>query len=236
MKEKRGRFRKLECAPLLKVFRKRNSELKRFERLEVDGHKLKIEITHKVDPAKGFRICPKCNKRNPANSLYCLYCSFIFDSVAQEVPDAKLEPYQKICPQCQRICVRSQRSCVYCGFVFAPDDDGIPTGSGWNDNKVVDLREESVITVNIDGVVYRSTDPGLPNDIRGLMQKIRREGYSKEMVDAWVRDKTIERDLELQHAQEQLRQAKLQFWLRIVQVAGVLLFFLLIFVLTVRGR
>jgi hypothetical protein len=236
MRKKGGRFRKLELAPLLKVFRRSSSELKRFERLEVDGHKIKIEITHKVEPdAKGYISCPQCKKRNPASALYCLYCSFIFSQVAQEVPDSGLQPYQMQCPSCLRIGVRTQRSCTYCGQAFAPPEEKeIPTGTDWQDNKTVDLRESTAVTVTIDGVVYRSTDPDLPVDIRQLMVRIRQEGYTKEMVDAWIKSRQVEREVDLQMAQEELNSARAQLWIRIAQIAGVIGFFALILLLASR--
>ncbi len=236
MKKKGGRFRKLELAPLLKVFRKSSSELKRFEHLEVDGHKIKIEIEHKVEAdAKGFITCPQCQKRNPGSALYCLYCSFIFNQVAQEVPSSGLEPYQIQCPSCLRIGVRSQRSCLYCGQIFAsPEEKAIPQGTDWRDNIEEIRKANAVITVTIDGVEYRSTDPDLPADIRELMIQIRREGYTKEMVDTWVKSRQVEKELELRQAQEALDAARSQLWIRIAQIAGVILFF--VFALFMASR
>ncbi|MFA5362354.1 MAG: zinc ribbon domain-containing protein [Candidatus Omnitrophota bacterium] len=237
MSKKEGRFRKLELVPLLKGFRKSSSnELKRFEYLEVDGHKIEIEITHKVDAdAKGFVTCPQCKKRNPESSLYCLYCSFIFSRVAREVPDTGLQPYQIQCPNCRRTGTRSQRSCVYCGQVFVqPDEPEIPTGAGWQNNNVAELCKSMAITVTIDGVEYHSTDPEMPPDIRQLMVKINHEGYTKEMVDVWAKNRQGERDVGLQWAQEEPRNPQAQLWIRIAQIVGVIGFFAVILLLAAR--
>jgi hypothetical protein len=237
MSKKRGRFRKLEIAPLLKVFRKSSSELKRFEHLEVDGHKIKIEIHHKLEPdAKGFITCPQCSKRNPGNALYCLYCSFIFNQKAQEVPDSgTLEPYQIQCPNCRRIGVRSQHSCLYCGQVFTPlEQQEIPTGSDWQDNIGENRKFNAAVTVTIDGVVYHSTDADIPADIRELMERIRREGYTKEMVDEWVKARRAEQEVDLQRAQDELRDAQTNLWLRIATIGGVVIFFVFILLMSSR--
>ncbi|MDD2703010.1 MAG: zinc ribbon domain-containing protein [Candidatus Omnitrophica bacterium] len=236
MSKKEGRFRKLELSPLLKVFRKSSDDLKRFEHLEVDGHKIKLEITHKVDPdAKGFIACPQCQKKNPGNTLYCLYCSFIFNQAGdREVSDTGLQPYQILCPNCGRVGARAQRSCVYCGQVFTRDENEIPTGAGWQNHDLVDLNESPVITVTIDGREYRSNDPGLPADIKELMSRIRQEGYTREMVDDWARSRQIEKEYELQRARKNLQSAREQLWLRLLQIGVVIGFFVLLLLLASR--
>jgi hypothetical protein len=235
MSKKEGRFRKLELSPLLKVFRKSSDDLKRFEHLEVDGHKIKVEITHKVEPdSKGFITCPQCQKKNPGNTLYCLYCSFIFNQSTKEISDTGLQPYQVQCPNCRRVGARAQRSCVYCGQVFPREENEIPTGAGWQNHNLVDLNESPVITVTIDGREYRSDDPDLPAGIKELMIKIRQEGYTREMVDDWVRSRQIEKEYELQRARENLQYAREQLWIRLFQIGGVIGFFVLILLLASR--
>jgi hypothetical protein len=41
------------------------------------------------------------------------------------------------------------------------------------------------IAVVLNGTAYRSTDPNLPEDVRVLMEWIRREGYSEALLEKW---------------------------------------------------
>jgi hypothetical protein len=46
-------------------------------------------------------------------------------------------------------------------------------------------QEDQPIHLVLNGVHYQETDPNLPPDIRQLIQRIRREGYSPELVADW---------------------------------------------------
>jgi hypothetical protein len=46
-------------------------------------------------------------------------------------------------------------------------------------------RGRAQISLVIDGKTFRSTDAGLPDDIRALMERIRREGYSRGLLEEW---------------------------------------------------
>lgn len=191
MKERAKRFQRLEFFSLLKVFKKPNVELKRFERLEVDGHKIKIKITKEIE--KGFVICPKCQRNNPKESLYCLYCSYIFEHIAKEEKGIELQPWEIRCLGCGRIGARAQKYCLYCGWriaPFEPEEIGVTTDVLREKENL--LSQGEIITLTIDGKTYRSTDKIIPLNVKELMLKIKEEGYSKEMVDDWIKKKNIE--------------------------------------------
>lgn len=226
-----GRFCKLELSPLLKIFRKPlANEHKRFQRLEVDGHKINIDLdtpvaegeTQKQAQASYCVTCPQCHRNNPKNSLYCLYCSFVFNSVAEQVPEAsELQPYQIKCGQCGKIGTRNQRNCLYCGYVF--DAEGTNA-----------IESDRVISVNLDGTLYRSDDPGVPMDVRELMNDIRRNGYSKEKIDAWLRNRNVNNELKREQIDERIHQLNWSLVFRILQV--VIVFGIIFFVFSMRGR
>lgn len=41
------------------------------------------------------------------------------------------------------------------------------------------------ITIVLDGTTYRSSDPGLPSDVKTLIEQIRAKGYSPELLAQW---------------------------------------------------
>lgn len=41
------------------------------------------------------------------------------------------------------------------------------------------------VVIVLDGVTYRAGDPGLPDDIRVLMAKIKKEGYTVKLLEEW---------------------------------------------------
>ncbi|MDD4954773.1 MAG: zinc ribbon domain-containing protein [Candidatus Omnitrophica bacterium] len=201
MSKKANRFSKLEFGPILKIFKKQKDSSTRFLRLEVDGHKVKLEVSGNVPSTDIF--CPKCGHLNAKDSLYCNFCSQTFEQNAQQT-EAKnnkaedkpeIEAWQKKCPGCGTLCNRNQKYCLYCGWRIAywSEEDESPAQIG---GKPVSSRYKKEIKLTIDGNIYSSNDTYVPADIRELMDKIDKEGYSKEMVESWVRERNAKQEIE----------------------------------------
>lgn len=222
------RFQRLEHFSLLKVFRKPKVELRRFERLEVEGHKIKLKIT--AVPVEEYLNCPSCHRNNPKDSLYCLYCSYVFETTVQ-VGDRqiRLEPWEIKCPGCGRVNNRNTKHCLYCGWRIAPYEktEMSPELESFKEERDL-LKQGETITLDIDGKVYRSVDNVIPPDIRELMLQIKREGYSKEKVDAWVKRRNLESGVkreEVWRIDERIAQLRQSVFWRIIGVGIILLFY-----------
>jgi RNA polymerase subunit RPABC4/transcription elongation factor Spt4 len=243
MSEKRPhRFQRLEFGSLLKVFRKPRLELKRFECLEIEGHKIQIKIS--AEAAKNYSLCPKCKKKNPKDSLYCVYCGSIFSQVAEEEKAVEMAPWEKKCPGCGRINNRNQEYCLYCGWRVAPLSKEAEQTEGEVLRQAADeelLMQGEIVTVVVDGKTYCSTDKGIPPEIKKLILKIKKEGYSKEMVDEWVKKINQEKDLRQVIKEQDIAQreneARSEIAQRFMVIIGIILFyFLLVFSFTCLRR
>lgn len=230
MKEKVNRFQRLEYFPLLSVFRKPTVELKRFERLEVDGHKIQLKITEAVK--KGYVVCPECHRNNPKESLYCIYCSHIFENIAKEEKEVEIKPWEIKCQGCSRIVARAQKFCLYCGFRLAPTEkEEVSTEISTLSREENLLREGEVVTLNVDGNIYRSTDRCIPADVRELILKIKREGYSKEMVDAWITERDKQRELARQEKLQEIEHRQFILRLQLGLIFGGIILLIVLFIL-----
>lgn len=54
--------------------------------------------------------------------------------------------------------------------------------------------QDQPIDLIVDGVSYHSSDPHMPEDIRELMNRIRKHGYSKELLAEWQAWRREQRD------------------------------------------
>lgn len=61
---------------------------------------------------------------------------------------------------------------------------------------------EQDITIVLDGQTYRSTDPALPEDVKTLIARIRKEGYSPELLADWRSWRATRRSHEPRTARE----------------------------------
>lgn len=182
-KDKKGRFGKLEYWPIIKKFRRDKTE-KRFERLEIDGHKIAVQVRKETE--EQVIVCPKCNRRTPKETAYCLYCEHVFNEtvVEQNEKDIALRPWQMRCPRCSRVIPRKENSCLFCGWI----DDEKQTAQKEREKSEDDLlREGETVIFTIDGQTYSSKDSFLPPDVKELMLKIKKEGYSGETIGQWLR-------------------------------------------------
>ncbi|MEW6620981.1 MAG: zinc ribbon domain-containing protein [bacterium] len=222
MNDNTSRFQKLEHGTITGVFKKAIQKLKRFERLEVNGHKIKIEN----EEISNLIFCPKCQRNNPKDRLYCLYCGHVFEKIAEKTTADDLKPYQIRCPGCSRICVYTQTNCIYCGFNFRPEQEEKRRG-----REKEPSSENKVITVNIDGKVYRSTDEIIPSDVKQLMGRIKNEGYSQELIDRWIREKKEARLEKRRSLEKRVFELKQQIVWRTIIAIGFILFLIISIIL-----
>jgi len=107
--------------------------------------------------------------------------------------------------------LKERKNCWVCGRDF----------SLWGDEKVKE-SPENVITLNIDGKVYKSTDKDIPPGIIALMEKIRREGYSEDLVNQWMRDKNDDIDLKRNETETRIQDLRWSVFWRVLAVVGVI--------------
>lgn len=78
--------------------------------------------------------------------------------------------------------------CVHCGQANEPQREtcwacyryvGIKAGARGHQ------KAQDDITIVLDGLTYRSSDQNLPDDVRELMNRIRKRGFSQELLAEW---------------------------------------------------
>jgi hypothetical protein len=193
---------------------------KRFAKLEINDKKFELTIEDKVAPQESvpkgkeyFFLCPYCGGQNSTNLDVCSFCKRQLKN--QYIPDYSGKTDQLKKCHCGAVNLKERKNCWVCGRDF----------SLWGDEEVKE-SPENIITLNIDGKIYKSTDKNLPPGIVALMEKIRREGFSKELMDQWARDKNDELDLKRNEVQTQISILRWQvFW----RAAGVILVVALVF-------
>ena len=85
-----------------------------------------------------------------------------------------LPPMERVaCPHCGQLNEKARELCWACHRFVGARAAGGP----------VQAPQEIVLV--LDGVTYKSDDPGLPQDIQALMDRIRRRGYSQELLAEW---------------------------------------------------
>ncbi len=225
MKKFLKRFERLENTTLNKSFLP-DTELqtsKRFMKLEVNEKHIQFIIEDKIAPQEVapqgkqyFFLCPYCGGQNNSNLEVCSYCKRQLKNqyISNYVGKANL---LKKCV-CQAINLKERKNCWVCGRDF----------SLWGDDQVKEAPE-NVITLNIDGSIYKSTDTDLPSGIIALMEKIRREGYSEQLVNDWMQ----ERSENINRRQNEIRSRISEFrWDVIWRIIGVILVVSLVFLRT----
>lgn len=237
MSRMKARFRKLELVSFLGAFKKQKAGSRRFERLEIDGHKIGIAIAQPPASAKQEILCPKCQFKNEGTRTYCSICGYVFEPDAAGADSLRLEPWQIKCPGCGKICAQTQKNCIYCGYRLAPLSSN-PASSWQGPTEESDdiLRQGEEITLNIDGKVFRSTDEVIPLHVKELMLQIKKRGYSKELVDEWVKNRNFEEELKRLQADRKMSELRQTVIWRTLQVAGLVLIMLLYFMFSMMGR
>ncbi|MDD5628179.1 MAG: hypothetical protein PHU21_03880 [Elusimicrobia bacterium] len=94
--------------------------------------------------------------------------------VAPAEPAAALPGHRVFCRHCGRSNDEDQPACWAC---HEPVGRGVPLSG--------DVAAAADGALVIDGVSYRPGDPDLPEDVRVLMERIRKDGWSQELLADW---------------------------------------------------
>lgn len=217
------RFERLENIPKNNFSKEGIKLSKRFERLEIGDKKIDIAITDRVGPEekapaeiKHTLYCPYCGMENEVDALNCSFCQHNLKSKLVEDYQYKAN-FLREC-SCGAVNRKDRPYCWICGK-YLGQEETVKPDSG------------NVITFNIDGHEYKSTDEFLPFDIKILIERIRKNGYSKTLVDEWLKerdrlkDMAQEKDNETKQKRDDVESrisaVKLQL---IVRIAGLVLF------------
>ncbi|MGE5309270.1 MAG: zinc ribbon domain-containing protein, partial [Deltaproteobacteria bacterium] len=194
------RFQKLENQPTdWSVKSESMSATRRFERLEVNDKRIEVAISDRATAQEKaptgtnyIRMCPYCGAENVSSNRECVKCRHSLSDYFNDYggQEGKL----KKCV-CGALNLKERKFCWVCGRDF----------SLWGDSQVVP-KQENIIVLTIDDQTYRSTDPDLPPGIVKLMERIRREGYSKELIDEWIRTSNDQQQLQKQEKEQEIRQ------------------------------
>lgn len=184
---------------------------KRFERLEIGDKRIEIAITdtiqetEKAPPEVNYFIyCPYCGKENDTKTELCHYCR---QGLHTKLTNDYQEKLLKKCV-CGTVNQKDRKNCWICGRDFFLQEGKKP-----------EISAQNTITLNINGQEYKSSDENLPFDIRILMEKIRKEGYRKELVDEWQRKKQEETALQQNALEYRIQDIKTQLNWRLIYAA-----------------
>jgi hypothetical protein len=183
MKDSLERFGKLETGGLPPDgFR----NTKCTDRLKEGGKEVEVSILDLIIRAQQENapsgasfslLCYFCGSENPPVLEACSHCG---KSLVKPLTgtDATGEKPMRKCTVCGALNPEGRRACWGCGrdSMLGPNDQP-------------KINSENVIVVRVDGVEYKSIDRDIPLDIQVLMGVIRRRGYSRKLVEEWVRRK-----------------------------------------------
>lgn len=196
---------------------------KRFELLEIGDTKIKLSIIDKVSPEETvattieyYILCAYCGRENAPESELCINCRQSLKSKLVDDYQVKARLLKK-CSACDSVNHEDRRNCWVCGKEFLL-------------TKKTNVSDDNVISLNIDGTDYKSTDKGLPLDIKMLIERIRKEGYKKEIIDEWIKNKNTKEELHLQMVESNLTEVRNQYLSRrngLFIFGGLILFFIL---------
>lgn len=124
---------------------------------------------------------------------HCLFCNQDFDSSAG------------ICPVCNRPLAKvSLKKCEHCGA-----KNSLEKQNCWICNNAfaklaekTDQETQWLLTLNIDGNLYRNTDKILRAGTKKLFEDLVASGFSKEPLETWVKV----HDQEIEHLNESIRE------------------------------
>lgn len=212
------RFEKLENNAKDSLFIQRARVSRRFERLEIGNNKIEVEITDKVIPEeqapaeiKYKIVCPYCGMENANDAELCSFCK-------HELKTELSKDYQdkahliRVCGNCHAKNLSDRVNCWVCG-------KNLSSGS------VKQIENTgNIISLNVDGRVYKSTDQDLPFEIALLMAKIRNEGYRKEVIDQWLQERNNKIESEKNNLETQIVEVQYGLIWRIVGLVAFIIF------------
>ena len=225
------RFERLEHIPKDSLYKECLKISKRFERLEIGERKIEVAITDRIAQAETAPayipysiVCPFCGRENLCSAKFCVSCQ-------RSLETRLVENFQKAAHSikkcvCGAVNQAQRRDCWICGRDFTLAGDK---------NAAIDSENE--IAINIDGARYRSSDKNLPLEIVMLMERIRRYGYSKELVDDWVKRKKAEDDSRQESLRGRIEEVRSRLSLRQIQLilGAIGLFVYIVISLIFRG-
>ncbi len=223
MKNSLKRFERLENTTLCKnISAGTDFNLsKRFMKLEINDRKIEVVLEDKVSRQESipqgkeyYFLCPYCGKQNNSNVEICAYCKRQLKN--QYIPDYSGRANQLKKCHCGAMNLKARKNCWVCGRDF----------SLWGDEEVKE-SPENILTLNIDGNIYKSTDTNLPSGIVALMEKIRREGYNEKIIQDWIGDKNEEIDRKIDQSDDRLTQIR---WGLFWRILGLIVFIAIIII------
>lgn len=176
------RFERLENSVSEGLTKENIKISKRFDRLEVGDKKIEVAIIDKIQQKETAPaeitfdiICKDCGAQNSAGARICVLCKHNLEAEPNATSQLELGPLKK-CLACGATSVNDRKNCWVCGkeFIAGPQ-------------KNISPDTDNVITLDIDGEIYKSTDKKLPPEIKLLIERIRRQGYNKEMIQEWIK-------------------------------------------------
>lgn len=218
MKKSLKRFERLENTTLNKdlVSDIEFNPSKRFMKLEVNDKKIELVIEDKIcreetisNGKEYFFLCPYCGNQNDSNVEICGFCQHRLKN--QYIPDYSGKTAQLKKCHCGAVNLKERKNCWVCGRDF----------SLWGEESVKE-SPENIITLNIDGKVYKSTDADLPSGIVALMERIRREGYNEEIIQQWVQERNNMLEQEQNQLNSRLTGIRWGIFWRIIGIIAIL--------------
>lgn len=202
------RFEKLENRTNEATAKQAIKITKRFEHLEIGDRKIDITITDKIiqqeeipleaaGEIKYYILCPYCGGENDYKLETCKTCKHPLKTRLAADFQEKARLKKCICGAMNQ---GDRKSCWVCGKDFF-----------WNSEQNNKIGSDNIITLNLDGKIYKSSDKYLPLDIRILIERIRKEGYSKDMVDDWIKKKQKEEEFERDGLKEEIETLRSQY-------------------------
>lgn len=216
MKKFLKRFEKLENKQFGPPVKNGFKVSKRFLRLEVNDRKIELSIQDTVAPEEQapaginyFTLCPYCGQENTFKEENCAYCKRALKGQTSYISDyTGQEHLVKRCI-CGAVNLKERKNCWVCGKDFSETAQ----------KEMLPRKDSNVIVVNIDGILYKSTDENLPDDIRQLMVNIRRKGYSEDLINAWISDRNARIESERRSNEIRMTQVRWELGWRIAAAA-----------------
>ncbi|MBI5209068.1 MAG: hypothetical protein HY927_03750 [Elusimicrobia bacterium] len=90
-------------------------------------------------------------------------------------------PARTACPHCGQPNEPEREACWACSKALKKGEPAAPPAH----RRQPPPPPQAEVTLVIDGLTYTSNDPSLPEDVRALMDRIAKEGFSQTLLDDW---------------------------------------------------